>query len=569
LGSGWTPDDDSLGAAVNPKYPNRRAPHRERRETLLARLAESEQTIEALRDGGVDALVIRGADGDQIYTLQGAEEPYRNLVEQMPQGAVVLAESGDILYSNAQFATLVGQPIESIVGGPISRFIAEPDLADFMTLLESGNGARHGRIISSVAGAIDVHFSLTTTVPSQGAGSLCLLVADLRALVAARSERDRAERDSHMKNEFMAMLAHELRNPLGAIQSAVALLHTIDPLGAPAVRARAVISRQVGHLSRLIDDLLDVGRVESGKVQLDRHPLDLAAAVRQTVATFTDDAAVDRQIEMSVEPVWVDGDAIRLEQVFANIMTNAVKYTPSGGQIRVSVLGDADDAIFRVEDRGFGIPPELLPSIFDMFVQGETTLDRARGGLGIGLTLVRRLVNLHGGSVVASSLGAGSGSTFTVRLPRVAHAGTTPAVVSALAGALPRRVLLIEDNRDAREMFRLLLEQWGHRVYEADNGYTGLDLVDRELPDVAVIDIGLPGLNGYQLAQRIRARPHGGAMLLVALTGYGSPLDRDRSVEAGFDHHLVKPVDFDELGRLLDTRAAPAATPAPSGIQAS
>lgn len=419
-----------------------------------------------------------------------------------------------------------------------------------MTLLASGNGARQSRIISSDAGAIDVHLSLTTTVPSQGAGSLCLLVADLRALVAARSERDRAEHDSHMKNEFMAMLAHELRNPLGTINTAVGVLESVDPASGPAVRARAVIARQVGILSRLIDDLLDVSRVVSGKVRLDRHPLDLAAAVRQAVAAFTEDAA-DRRIEVSAEPVWVDGDAVRLEQVFANIMTNAVKYTPSGGQIRVSVLGDEDDAVFSVEDKGLGIPPELLPSIFDMFVQGETTLDRARGGLGIGLTLVRRLVNLHGGSVVAASPGAGSGSTFTVRLPRVANAVTTPAVAAALAGTLPKRVLLIEDSRDAREMFRLLLEQWGHNVYEADNGYTGLDLMAREHPDVAIIDIGLPGLNGYQLAQRIRAHPHGGAMMLVALTGYGSPRDHDQSVEAGFDHHLVKPVDFDELGRLL------------------
>lgn len=547
---------------MNTRHHNRRVTHDESRQALLARLAEAEQTIEALREGGVDALVVRGAAGDQIYTLQGAEEPYRNLVEQMRQGAVVLAESGDILYCNAQFAALVGQRIESIVGGPISRFIAEADLAEFMTLLASGNGAQTSRIISSDAGAIDVHLSLTTTVPAEGAGSLCLLVADLRALMAARSERDRAERDSHMKNEFMAMLAHELRNPLGAIQSAVALLGAIDPLSAPAVRARLVVARQVGILSRLIDDLLDVGRVESGKVRLDRHPLDLAAAVRQTLAAFTDDAALDRHIEVSAEPVWVDGDAVRLEQVFANIMTNAVKYTPPGGQIRVAVLADADEAVFRVEDGGFGIPPALLPSIFDMFVQGETTLDRARGGLGIGLTLVRRLVNLHGGSVVASSPGAGGGSTFTVRLPRVTNAVSTPVGVSALAGALPKRVLLIEDNRDAREMFRQVLEQWGHTVYEADSGYSGLDLMAREHPDVAIIDIGLPELDGYQLARRIRAHHQGARMMLVALTGYGSPLDRDRSVEAGFDHHLVKPVDFDELGRLLDARAATPALPA-------
>ncbi len=545
---------------------HRRVMRHERRETLQARLAEAEQTLQAMRAGEVDALVVRGATGDRIYTLQGAEEPYRNLVEQMPQGAVILAESGDILYSNAHFARLVGAPLESIVGGHISRFIADAVKADFTVLLDSGNGARQSRIVSADARSIDVHLSLTTTVPATGPGSRCLMVADLRALIEVRSERDRAERDSHTKNEFMAMLAHELRNPLGAIQSAVSLLESVDQMSAPAVRARAVVARQVGHLSRLIDDLLDVGRVVSGKVRLSRHPLDMAEAVRQAVAAVD---VADRRVEVLTEPVWVDGDPVRLEQVFANIVTNAVKYSPPGGRIRVSVRREADDAVFSVEDSGFGIAAELLPSIFDMFVQGETTLDRSRGGLGIGLTLVRRLVTLHGGSITASSGGTGKGSTFTVRVPRVVIAAALPAAALPAPEPKPRRVLLIEDSRDAREMFRLLLEQWGHRVYEADNGHDGLELMDREHPDVAIIDIGLPGLDGYEVARRMRAHCQGTAMVLVALTGYGSPDDHERSIEAGFDHHLVKPVDFDELGRLLCERVAdagPQAQPASARV---
>jgi signal transduction histidine kinase/CheY-like chemotaxis protein len=532
----------------------RRETHHERRETLRARLSEAEQTLQALREGDVDALVVRGPCGDQIYTLQGAEEPYRNLVEHMRQGAVVVSESGDILYSNARFAAMVSEPLESIIGGPIARFIAQADRVDFARLLNSGNGTRRSRIVSSDAGTIEVHLSLSTTVPSRGLGSLCLIVADLRALLEARSERDRAERDSRVKNEFLAMLGHELRNPLGAIRSAVGLLESLDPMSSHAVRARDVIARQVGHLSHLIDDLLDVERAVSGKIRLDRHPLDMAEAVRHAVAAFTGDAALDRRIEVCAEPVCVEADAVRLEQVFANIVTNAVKYTPPGGEIRVSVRSDGDDAVCTVEDTGCGIPPELLPSIFDMFVQGETTLDRSRGGLGIGLTLVRRLIDLHGGSVTASSGGVGNGSMFTVRLPRAADATIPSAVASPLPGTIPRRVLLIEDSRDAREMFRMLLEQAGHSVYEAENGYRGLELLDREHPDVAIIDIGLPGLDGYQVARRIRAHPRGRAMVLVALTGYGSPRDHEHSVEAGFDHHLVKPVDADELGRLLDER---------------
>ncbi len=534
----------------------RRRTHRQPRETLLARLAEAEETLQALREGEVDALVVRGPAGDQIYTLQGAEEPYRNLVEQMQQGAVVLAESGDILYANRRFADLVGEPLESIVAGDISRFIAEADRADFRRLVNSGNGSCRSRLVSSEGGTIEVHLSLTTTVPAKGLGSLCLIVADLRALLEARSERDQAERDSHTKNEFLAMLAHELRNPLGAIRSAVSLLEPADTMSGPAACAREVIARQVGHLSHLIDDLLDVERVVSGKIRLDRHPLDVAEAVRHAVAAFIGDAALDRRIEVCAEPVCVEGDAVRLEQVFANIVTNAVKYTPPGGEIRVSVRSDGDDAVFSVEDTGFGIAPELLPSIFDMFVQGETTLDRARGGLGIGLTLVRRLVELHGGSVIASSGGVGTGSTFTVRLPRVANAAIPKAVAAPPHRTMARRVLLIEDNRDARDMFRMLLERAGHSVYEAEDGYSGLDLLDREHLDVAIIDIGLPGLDGYQVARRIRAHPNGRAMVLLALTGYGSLGDHEHSVEAGFDHHLVKPVDVEELERLLDQRVA-------------
>ena len=350
------------------------------------------------------------------------------------------------------------------------------------------------------------------------------------------------------------MLAHELRNPLGAIRSAVGVLGCVDTQGTPSAQAREVIGRQVGHLSHLIDDLLDVERVASGKIRLHRHPLDMAEMVKRAVASFTGISGLDRHIEISVEPVWVDGDAVRLEQVLANIVTNAVKYTPAGGRIRVSLRGDDNDAVLSVEDTGFGIAPELLSSIFDMFVQGERTLDRAQGGLGIGLTLVRRLVELHGGIVTASSLGAGCGSTFTVRLPKVRETTATAGVAWSLDDVAPKRVLLIEDSRDAREMFRMTLELAGHHVFEAADGVNGLRLLETEHLEVAIIDIGLPGIDGYEVARRIRERPNGHAMLLLALTGYGFPSDYERSAAAGFDYHLVKPVDPYELARVLSGR---------------
>lgn len=538
----------------------RRARHHERRKALLARVREAEETLQAIRGGEVDALVVRGETGDQVYTLHGAEEPYRKLVEQMPEGALLVARSGDILYTNARFAALVGEPLETVVGGRIDRFMAGADFAAVATLLRSGSGTCQSRLVRADGSTIEVYVSLTTAA-SNGGDTLSVIVTDLSELLDARRDRDRAERDGHTKNEFVMMLAHELRNPLGAIRSAVGVLEGADLASGPA-RACAVIARQVAHLARLVDDVLDVERVASGRIRLDRHPLDMAAILRQAVADLTVNAGLDRHLEITTEPTWVDADAARLEQVFTNLITNAVKYTPPGGHIRVSVRGDRDDAVLSIADSGFGIAPDLLPSIFDLFVQGERTLDRAQGGLGIGLALVRRLVELHEGTVTASSGGPGHGSTFTVRLPRVGGPHADARGSAAFDRAAPKRVLIIEDSRDAREMFHMMLELAGHSVYDAENGERGLELLERENPDVAIIDIGLPGLSGFEVARRIRERPNGRGMLLLALTGYGFPADYERSAEAGFDHHLVKPVDVDDLARLLKGAAASAETQA-------
>jgi CheY-like chemotaxis protein len=254
------------------------------------------------------------------------------------------------------------------------------------------------------------------------------------------------------------------------------------------------------------------------------------------------------------QPVWIEGDLVRIEQIVNNIVGNAVKYTPSGGTIRVWVSVEGCDAVLRVEDNGYGISSDLLPRVFDLFVQGERTLDRAQGGLGIGLTLVRRLVQLHGGTVSACSDGPGCGSVFTVRLPKITgpqNFETSPP--SECPNPCRHRVLIIEDNRDAREMFRIMLELAGHEVLEAEEGVCGLELLKAARPDVAVIDVGLPGLNGYEIARRFRAEPDSENVMLVALTGYGTPEARERSRQAGFDHHLIKPVNADTLEEIMRT----------------
>ena len=528
---------------------------REQTEILRARLAEAEEMLRAIRNGEIDALVVEGAGGHQVYTLHSAEEPYRNLVEQMPEGAVVLTRRGDILYSNARFAMLVGEPLESVVGSRIDRFVHAVDREDFEALLDAGCGRQRISLITSKSGAFEVSLSLATTRSPHG-DRLNLIVTDLRELLEANSSREQAERDTRTKNEFLAMLAHELRNPVGAIGNAIRVLESVDAKGDAATGAHEVIARQVTQISHLINDLLDVERVVSGRIRLSRQPLDMAEAVRRSVATFTGDARVDRHITVSTESVWIDGDAVRLEQVLTNILTNAVKYTPKGGRIRVALRAEGSDAVFSVEDTGSGISATLLPFIFDMYVQADRTLDRAQGGLGIGLTLVRRLVELHGGTVVASSPGEGQGSKFTVRLQQAPSVSASDAVLPAPEHrANPRRVLLIEDSDDAREMLRLMLELAGHVVYDAADGVRGLELLNAEHPDVGIIDIGLPTMDGYQLAKRIREEPHGRSMLLLALTG-SDLRDDSGSTDHGFDYHLLKPVDPDQLARLLSEGAA-------------
>jgi len=525
-------------------------------EALRARLAEAEDTLRAIRRGEIDALVVEGAGGNQVYTLHSAEEPYRNFVEQMQEGAVTLTGRGDILYANACFATLVGEPLESVVGSRIGRFVNPPDLDGFEALLAAGAGRQRSRLSRPSIGAFEVSVSLTTMSAANGR-RLNLTVMDVSELLAAERHRDVAVRENRTKDEFLAMLGHELRTPLSAISHANRVLEAKQHDVESTTRPRVVIGRQVRHITRLIDDLLDVERVVTGKLRLRRQPLDMTLMVRRVVAMFDEDAP-RLHIDVTTEPLWVDADAVRLEQVVTNIVNNAIKYTPAGGRIWVDLRADGRDVLLTVEDTGFGISPRMLPFVFDMYVQADRTLDNARGGLGIGLTLVRHLVELHGGTIVASSNGEGQGSCFTVRLARIpgAHTSSTTSPPPERR-ARPRRVLLIEDGADAREMLRMTLELAGHEVYDAPDGVRGLALVDVARPDAAIIDIGLPGMDGYEVATRIREAPHGRGMLLLALTGYDALGGAERASRHGFDYHLIKPVDLDYLARLLNEGAEP------------
>jgi signal transduction histidine kinase/ActR/RegA family two-component response regulator len=366
-------------------------------------------------------------------------------------------------------------------------------------------------------------------------------------------ERDEAQAANRAKDDFLAMLGHELRNPLAAIASATEILKRLGTTSGAAGQSRAVIERQVRHLKRLVDDLLDAARVQAGKVTLERRPLDLADAVHRavTVAQGTD-PAIQHVVEVDAQSVGVNFDPTRLEQIVVNLLSNALKFTPAGRAIRVRVRAEDESAVLVVEDEGIGIAEDVLPRIFDLFFQGERSAARSEGGLGIGLTLVKTLTELHGGTVEARTGGLGLGSAFVIRLPRVAlprnAARRRPAVSAA-----SRRVLIIEDNDDARDMLKTWMMLEGHEVLEAANGIEGVKMLVRERPEVAFIDIGLPGMDGYEVARMARQQPDH-ATRLVALTGYGQAADRQRSFDAGFDDFVVKPVDPSRLTQILSDR---------------
>jgi signal transduction histidine kinase/ActR/RegA family two-component response regulator len=396
------------------------------------------------------------------------------------------------------------------------------------------------------------------------------LVSTLRAALRARArqyevrdhlaQRQRSEaalrQDDRRKDDFLATLGHELRNPLAAIRHAVEVLQMPGVDQADLQHALGVVRRQVGQLSRLVDDLLDVSRITRGKTRLSKERVDLAgilARAAETVQPLMKERGHVLTVSLPSEPLWLDADPSRLEQVLANLLTNAAKYTDPGGQVWLEGARRANHAEARVRDTGIGIRPEVLPHVFDLFVQADPALNRAEGGMGIGLTLVRRLVELHGGRVWANSPGAGRGSEFVVRLPLVL---TEPAVMDEpaerAAVSRPRRVLIVDDNVDAAETLGVLLRRRGHDVEVVHDGAAGLLRARQRHPEVVLLDIGLPGgMDGYEVARRLRQEPGMQQALLVAVTGFGQEEDRRQAQASGFDCHLVKPAEPEELQRIL------------------
>ncbi|MFM0322186.1 hybrid sensor histidine kinase/response regulator [Caballeronia glebae] len=503
--------------------------------------------------------------------LRESEERFRQLAENIDDVFWMLdPASNELLYVSPAYAHLfdTGGGAPAPVPGPdhwsgdllpLDRdHVAEA----YRQLLANGTPYEvEYRIVRAHGGA---RWVAERAFPVRGAAGHPARPDRIAGIVNDISERKAAElllrEADRRKDEFLAMLAHELRNPLAPIRNAVDLL---DPDREPSVQhfatVRAIIDRQVRHLSRLVDDLLDVARITQGKITLRQETVDLAVAIAAAIETVQ--PALERKhhaltVKLPDAPLYIVGDNVRLAQVFGNLLSNASKYSVDEGEIEIDTQQFGDEVRIVVRDKGIGIAPDMLPHIFDLFVQSETSLERSEGGLGIGLPLAKTLVELQGGRIEAFSAGPQTGSEFIVWLPlakdaQVATQGVPPEPASVSAG---RRVLLVDDSVDAATAMALLLEADGFDVRTAHDAIQALALSETFLPQIVLLDIGLPGMDGYRLAAEMRTRPATADALLIAVTGYGQAHDRQRSKEAGFDHHLVKPVAFAEIQRALSGR---------------
>jgi len=489
--------------------------------------------------------------------LREREENLRLLVEGVRDHAMFLLDGDGIVRSwNAGAERVFGWTSGGILGQDGAALFTPEDRAAGRPRAELSMalslGFHQQEVWRQRADGTPFWARAATTVLRDPSGALrgfTLIVHDL-------SERRRVEvleSEGKRIGEFIAMLSHELRNPLAPIRNAVAVLDRSD--GTPVASwAADVIGRQVTHLARLVDDLLDVSRITSGKIRLESAALELNTLVR--MAADSQRPVVQSyghvlEVDLPDHPVPLSGDTTRLTQVVVNLLTNAAKYTPRGGRITLSLESEDGQAILRASDNGIGLSPAMLQQVFEPFVQGERTLDRSEGGLGIGLTLVRRIVELHGGSVWAESPGIGHGATFTVTLPLAAWEPVADPAGPVGEAATPMSVLVVDDNADASESLAVLLRLSGHEVEVAANGESALALAGTFRPQVVLLDLGLPGMDGFEVARRLRARPELAATRLIAITGYGQASDRQATAAAGFERHLTKPVDVDSLLALL------------------
>jgi len=499
--------------------------------------------------------------------IQESEERFRLLVEGTQDYAIfILDPQGNVISWNTGAERIKGYRANEIIHKHFSCFYLPEDRERGWPQEELKRAAADGRFedvgwrVRQDGSRFWANVIITAlrdeTGKLRGFSKITRDLTERRELERVKLQAELTADLSRRKDEFLAMLSHELRNPLAAMLNAVQLLNlqeTRDPL---QQQASAVIERQVGRLARLVDDLLEASRVTTGRLQLQREHVDLRAVVEHAVETVQPLMAQRRHelsVSMPSDAVWLFADATRMEQVLVNLLNNAAKYTNEGGRVGLLLERKGEEARLQVRDNGMGIAPDLLPSVFDLFTQGTRPLDRSQGGLGVGLTIVRRIVELHGGSVAAQSAGHGQGSQFVVRLP-LSPSPAAPAELRRSAKQESKRLemLVVDDNHDAAFTTAQLLRHAGHEVRTAHSGLEALDAALAHRPDAILLDLGLPEIDGYEVARRLRRQPGFEDVILIAVSGYGQESDKQRSAEAGCDAHLVKPVEIGKIVAVLE-----------------
>jgi two-component system CheB/CheR fusion protein len=530
--------------------------------------------------GSVDGVVITMIDVSGLKAAEDAlfHERYllNSLLFTVPDAIYFKDASGRFIRANSAMALRLGASDPRELVGKVSFEVPNREVALTLhqadeAVMQSGE-AQHYKLERRVEPEGRTNWDMVTRLPLKNGERTVGIIAIFRSVTEQKLAEEKIQEAVRLRDQFLAMLSHELRNPLGAIVTATTLLQQNESDDAPRSGLLDVLERQSHQMARLLDDLLEASRVTQNKIELRRSVVDLRATVRDAadaVRGLMEARELTFSTEIEGDPMYIDGDPTRLQQIQVNLLSNAAKYTPRGGHVHLEAKHQGDWAVLTVQDDGAGIPHELLDAVFELFVQSHRTLDRAAGGLGVGLTLARSLVSMHGGSIRAFSAGEGKGSRFTVKLPLAAAASgerASPPRRAATRGSQPTKIVVVEDNEDSRELLCALLQRSGFECHTADNGSSALALIEQVQPDIAILDVGLPEMDGFEVARRIRKDPKSAHILLIALTGYGRASDRAASRESGFDEHLVKPVRSEQLLRALSDLQDAGFKPSADGV---
>ena len=530
---------------------------------MQEKLREAQETLDAIRSGEVDAVIVAGTQGEQVYSLAGAEQPYRVYIERMQEGAVTVSTDGLILYCNRRFADMLGRPLDRVIGSTLPGYLLPEAWNRISDVFDRGDEVV--KCESTLRRDADPGLPVNLTASRlslNGPTMMCLIVTDLTAQkenADLRLAKEIAERASAAKDDFLAALSHELRTPLTPALMAATVLEKDTSLPESARSDISLIRRNVELEARLIDDLLDLTLITHGKLVLQTDNINMHTCLNRAIEICQDEARQKRlnlQIELGARHTLIRGDPVRVQQVCWNVLRNAVKFTSERGTISLTTGNDAQNNIWvRIADTGIGFLPDQADRIFEAFEQGGHHITRQFGGLGLGLAISRSIMQAHGGRIEAQSAGANQGATFTLTFPLVnfTHQAAEEAPVSSPVPATGLSILLVEDHKDTRVCIQRLLEASSHKITSARTAHDALQLAETSRFDLVISDLGLPDLNGHELMRRLHART---GVPGIALSGYGTEHDIEESRQAGFKYHLTKPVSFDRLKSIVAEFAA-------------